>query len=270
MDARLPNAFFDCVTDLLPTQPKPGPQGGRPRIDNLTVVRVIWFVLTVGCRWKDVPRELGCSGETARSRLKDWQQAGIWKALHQRLLSELNRRGLLETDVGVIDSAQVRAFGGGDRTGLSPTNRRKKGSKYTLLVDRQGTPLTMQIAAANMSDHRQLLSTVAAFPIIRGRRGRPRVKPLILLADAGYDSEPTRQVLRLLNVTPLIRRRRSEHGSGLGTVRWVVERTFSWLFGLRRMRLRYDRHPAIIDARGHLSLATICFQILSRHNSSTS
>ncbi len=264
MDARLPDEIYHCVRELLPPQPMPGPQGGRRPIDSFIVLKVIWFVLTVGCRWRDVPKEFGCSGETARTRLKQWQEAGVWKRLHGRLLEELNRRGLLETETVVVDSAQVRAFGGGDRSGPSPTDRRKKGTKYTLLVDAKGTPLFMQAAAANMSDHRQLLSTVAAFPRITGRRGRPRNMPSAVFADAGYDSDPARAILKLLKVTPLIRKRKTPHGSRLGRVRWVVERSFSWLFGLRRMRIRYDRHPTLIDAWMNLSLAAICFQVLVR------
>jgi len=264
MDARLPDEFWNFAKHILPPQPQPGPQGGRRRIDNVRVLKVIWFMLTVGCRWKDIPQEMGCSGETARTRLKEWEQAGVWKEVHSRMLCELNRRGELEPEVVAVDSAQVRAFGGGDRSGPSPTNRRKKGTKYTLLVDRGGVPLVLQAAAANTSDHRQLLSTVAAFPTIKGRRGRPRTMPAALFADAGYDSEPTRTVLKLMNILPFIRRRQTKHGSHLGRVRWVVERTFSWLLGLRRMRVRYDRHPTIINAWMHLSMAAICLQIIQR------
>ena len=68
MDARLPDAFLKSVVELLPAQEPPGPLGGRPEIEHAVAVRVIWFVLTVGCRWKDVPPEMGCSGETARTR----------------------------------------------------------------------------------------------------------------------------------------------------------------------------------------------------------
>ena len=71
MDARLPDDFYDYVKDLLPAQSEPGPQGGRRPIDNFTVLKVIWFFLTVSCRWKDVPLEMGCCGETARTRLKE-------------------------------------------------------------------------------------------------------------------------------------------------------------------------------------------------------
>ena len=54
------------------------PQGGRPPKSHRTVLKVIWFVLVTGCRWKDVPQEMGCCGETARTRLQAWERAGIW------------------------------------------------------------------------------------------------------------------------------------------------------------------------------------------------
>jgi IS5 family transposase len=42
-------------------------------------------------------------------------------------------------------------------------------------------------------------------------------------------------------VKPIIARRATEHGSGLGHVRWVVERTFARLHNFRRLRTRYER-----------------------------
>jgi hypothetical protein len=46
-------------------------------------------------------------------------------------------------------------------------------------------------------------------------------------------------------VKPVIARRNTEHGSGLGKERWVVERTFAWLHDLRRLRIRYERDPGL-------------------------
>jgi len=150
MDARLPDAFLKSVVGLLPVQAPPGPKGGRKPIEHAVVLKVIWFVLTVGCRWKDVPPELGCSGETARTRLQQWQEAGIWQQVHELLLCELKRRDRLELETAMIDSTQVRAFGGGDRSGPSPVDRGKPGTKYTVLVDARGTPLVMQTAPASL------------------------------------------------------------------------------------------------------------------------
>jgi transposase len=83
-------------------------------------------------------------------------------------------------------------------------------------------------------------------------------------ADRGYDSEATRALLRWLGIEPHIAQRKTPHGSGLGKVRWVVERTISWLKGLRRLRVRYDRLGVIVDAWATLAASVICFRIL--HN----
>jgi hypothetical protein len=42
----------------------------------------------------------------------------------------------------------------------------------------------------------------------------------------------------------------------------VVERTASWMKGLRRMRVRYDRLAVIRDAFTTLAAAVVCFRIL--------
>ena len=159
--------------------------------------------------------------------------------------------------------SHVRAFGGGEATGPSPVDRRKPGTKYTLLVDRNGVPLVLRAVAANRSDHCEILPAVLSFPTVRGRPGRPRTFPATLYADAGFDSEATRTLLRWLGIEPHIRHRYAEHGSHLGRVRWVVERTLSWIKGLRRMRVRYDRSKTSINAWTTIAAAVICLQILS-------
>jgi transposase len=262
MDARMPEEFYELAIDYLPEQREPGPKGGRRPIDHRRVLKVIWFVLVTGCRWKDVPLELGCCGETARTRLQEWEEAGIWEAIHQRFLTLLRQQGKLDMRTAIIDSTQVRAFGGGDKTGPSPVDRGKKGTKYTLLVDRHGVPLVMQSASANTSDHRQILSTTVAFPHVGGKPGRPKTHPDKLYADGGYDSDTTRCILRFLGIEPFIRRHNSPQRSYLGRIRWVVERTISWIKGLRRMRVRYDRKELVIDAWTTMAIAVICFQML--------
>ena len=77
-DARMPEKFYELAQPLLPPEKAPGPQGGRRAVGHHTVLKVIWFVLVTGCRWKDVPQEIGCCGETGRTRLQAWERAGIW------------------------------------------------------------------------------------------------------------------------------------------------------------------------------------------------
>lgn len=261
-NACMPEKFYEWVRPMLPAEKEIGPAGGRPPKSHHTVLKVIWFVLVTSCRWKDVPKEMGCCGETARTRLQAWERAGVWDQLHRLLLTMLNHEGQLHLETAVIDTTQVRAFGGGEETGPSPVDRRKKGTKYTLLVDRDGVPLVIRAVPANRSDHMEILPTVLAFPAIGGKPGRPRTHPKKLYADAGFDSEATRCLMRWLGIEPYIRRRGDEHGSHLGRVRWVVERTISWIKGLRRMRVRYDRSATSIDAWTSIAAAVVCLHIL--------
>jgi transposase len=260
--ARMPDAFFDLAAHHLPPEQPVGPAGGRPPIKHRRIVKVLWFVLTTGCRWEDVPPELGCSGRTAHRFLQRWEEMGCWDRLHADLLRLLRQAGKLDPDLVIIDAVMVRAFGGGEQTGPSPVDRRKIGSKHTLLVDRHGVPLAIHTAPANASDHREIIPLVMDFPKVKGKPGRPKELPDEAYADRGYDSNATRWILAWVGIEPHIARRKTPHGSGLGKIRWVVERTISWLKGLRRMRIRYDRLAVIQDAWDTLAACVICFRLL--------
>lgn len=261
--SRMPDEFFQELEPYLPPEEPVGPQGGRPRTEHKIVMKVIWFVLTTGCRWEDVPLELGCSGRTAHRRLRAWEEMGIWDRLHVHLLKLLRQAGELDQHTAIVDGVIVRAFGGGEATGPSPVDRRKSGTKHTLMVDSNGVPLAIVTAGANASDHTQILPVLLDFPRVGGKPGRPKELPDELYADRGYDSDDTRALLAWLGVEPVIARRNSVHGSGLGKVRWVVERTISWIKGLRRMRVRYDRLLVIQHAWNTLAAAVICFHMAS-------
>jgi transposase len=263
-NAHMPDEFYDLVAHHLPPEQPVGPRGGRPPVPHRVVVRVLWFVLASGTRWEDVPAELGCSGRTAHRRLRAWEEAGVWDHLHADLLRLLREADKLDPGTAVVDGVTVRAFGGGEETGPSPVDRRKAGIKHTLMVSRSGVPLAIRTAPANASDHTQIIPLVLQFPRVGGKPGRPKELPDELYADRGYDSESTRWLLRWLGIEPHIGKRNTPHGSGLGRVRWVVERTISWVKGLRRMRVRYDRLGVIRDAFTTLAAGVICFRILTQ------
>jgi transposase len=132
-----------------------------------------------------------------------------------------------------------------------------------LITDANGTPLACLLTSANAHDVTQLLPLVEAIPPIRGTVGRPRRRPSLLLADRGYDSKARRQALRARGIRPVIARRKTAHGSGLGSDRWVVERTLSWLRQHRRLRIRYERTAEIHEAFLSLACSLICLRTLS-------
>ncbi|AKZ53630.1 hypothetical protein SAM23877_0581 [Streptomyces ambofaciens ATCC 23877] len=78
-------------------------------------------MLRTGVTWADVPTEtIGCSGVTCWRRLRDWTEAGVWPRLHEILLAELRKAGLLDMEDAAVDGSHVRALKGG----LTPDLRR--------------------------------------------------------------------------------------------------------------------------------------------------
>jgi transposase len=149
-------------------------------------------------------------------------------------------------------------------TGKNPTDRAKKGSKRHLLVDGKGTPLAVRITGANRHDSLEALKLVEDIPPIRGRRGRPRRKPKALYGDRAYGTPRNRAGLKERRIEDHLARPGTPHGSGLGKIRWVVERSLSWVGQPRRLKIRYDRLPSIHRAFHFLQLARICCMILQR------
>jgi transposase len=147
-------------------------------------------------------------------------------------------------------------------TGPSPVDRARTGSKHHLLCDATCAPLAVSLTGGNRNDVTQLLPLIDSIEPVAGKRGRPRQRPERLLADRAYDHDKYRRELRARGVKPVIARRETTHGSGLGRERWVVERTFAWLHGFRRPRIRYERLPELHQAFLDLGCAVICLRML--------
>ena len=104
---------------------------------------------------------------------------------------------------------------------------------------------------------------VDAIPPLRGKVGRPLRRPAMLVADRGYDAEDAcRRRLRERGITPVIARRGTGNGSGLGVWRYVVEQTIALLHQFRRLRTRFDKRDDVHESFMDLALCVICWRRL--------
>lgn len=261
----VPDDLWEAIEPLLPREP-PKPKGGRPRIPDRAALGGIIFILRTGAPWRLLPRELGRgSGWTCWRRLRDWQANGVWQRLHTTLLNWLGDAGAIDWSRASVDSVSVRAKRDGEETGRNPVDRGKRGSKYHLVVDRRGIPLSVLITAANTADLSQLEPLVDGIPPIVGPRGRPgrsRFRPDKLHVDKAYDSAEKRRALLRRGIIPRIARRGVESSERLGRYRWVVERSLAWLLGFRRLGVRYERRADILRGLLQLACALICVRYL--------
>lgn len=260
----LPDPLWEMIQPLIPPHP-PQPKGGRPPLDDRKVLTGIIFILKTGIPWEDLPQEMGCGcGMTGWNRLRDWQAAGVWGRIHEIFLGHLRHADKIDFERFVVDTAHVRAVGGGEETGPSPVDRSKTGSKHAIATDGQGIPLVIETIPANTPDANLTAPLIDAVPPIGGRPGHPRNRPEHAMGDRGFDDEEQRQELRDRGIDPELAKRRTPHGSGLGVYRWVVERTISWFHQYRRLRVRFDRRDDIHEGLSNLAEILITYRFLVR------
>ena len=259
----LADELWEIIRPLLPpAKPRRFRYPGRKPLDDRKALTGILFVLKTGIPWEALPRQMGCGcGMTCWRRLHAWQEQGVCFKLHQVLRERLDDASKIDWRRAAADSSFSRAFGGVQGSGKNPTDRGRPGVKHHALVDGQGIPLAGDITPANVPEVKELLPLVdTAGPL--DDQGEPKHRPKALYADRAYDSEPHREELRQRHIQPKLAKRNTEHGSGLGKFRWVVERCFSWLHGFRKLRFVTEKTQEMQFAFFNLALALICYRFL--------
>ena len=133
------------------------------------------------------------------------------------------------------------------------------------MTDSRGTPLAVVVSAANEHDVRFLLPLVLMhFPRLGGTLGRPREKPAVVRADAGYTSKELLALLAACGIGAEIPQRGQHAPPGLGKQRWPVERTIAWLKQYRAVGVRRDRNHATYEASVQLACGLITHKQLMR------
>ena len=153
----------------------------------------------------------------------------------------------------VVDSCSVRAKRGGGLNGPNPTDRGEAGTGYHVVVSTGGIPLAVVPSAAGVHDTRLFPHLLRLAQVVRAAIGR-------LYADAAYDSAGNRGLCLRDDIQPCIRKAGEPHGSGLGSVRCVVEHGCAWLLANKRSDRRQDRLGRMILAL----LTAACIFIIAR------
>jgi Transposase DDE domain len=193
-------------------------------------------------------------GSTLRRRLDGWGATALLRRVHVALVRMVRAGPEVASWDVVVDSCSVRAKRGGELTGPNPTDRGKAGTKYHVVASTDGIPLGVVPSAANVHDTRlfpHLLRLALAVCAAIGK----------LYADAAYHSAENRGLCLRDGIEPRIRGVGEPHGSGLGSVRCVVEHDCAWLMANKRLDRRHDRLGRMILA---LLTAACIFVIANR------
>jgi hypothetical protein len=233
--------IFEQFAALLPDREVDHPLGcHRPRIPERVVFEKLLQILVFGCAYWRIADE-SCSASTLRRRRDEWIEAGVMDMLQGLVLESYDRIiGLQFSDVAV-DGCITKAPCGGERAGKSPVDRGKQGLKRSTVVDGEGIPLGVIAAPANRHDSSLLDETLDTLEVLD-----PLPEQMSVHLDRGYDSETTRQKLKVRGLASMI----SEKGKSAplqATKRWVVERTNSWNNVHKKLVCCTERRGRVID-----------------------
>ncbi|WTT99593.1 IS5 family transposase [Kitasatospora sp. NBC_00070] len=260
----VPDGLWRLAAPLIPSFASRRQGGGTAGLEDRAVFTAVVYVLTSGCAWRHLPPTFGVSPATAHRRFAAWSKAGVWVRLHRAVLDELGVRGEVDWTSTIIDAASVRAKKGHAETGRNPVDRGKKGSKLHVLTDARGLPLAVGVSGANVHDSQALKPLVRGLPAVRSRRGPRRRRPDRLRGDKAYYSADTLAWLRQRGITPRIARPGVDSSERLGRHRWKIERSIAWLFGYRRLTVRYEREGSHFAAFLGLAAALTCYKKLAK------
>jgi transposase len=113
--------LWTIVEPHIPVKPRRTRNAGRKPVPDRACLAGILFVLKTGIPWEMLPQEMGCGcGMTCWRRLRDWQEAGVWQAIHEALLAELRGADALDFSRALVDSSTVRAVGGAKKQARAP------------------------------------------------------------------------------------------------------------------------------------------------------
>ncbi|WTP70456.1 IS5 family transposase (plasmid) [[Kitasatospora] papulosa] len=215
----LTDAQWARIEPLLPDR-KPK-RGGRWR-DHRQVIDAIAFKFRTGTQWVHLPERYG-NWRGVYNRLRMWAIDGTWERVFIALMAQADAEEDLDWAVSV-DSTIVRAHqhAAGARKKGAPAGEsgdhaigRSRGgltTKIHLVADGRCRPLAFVLTAGQAADAPAFTNVMARLRVPR-RRGRPRTRPDMVLADKAYSSREIRGHLRKRGIRAVIPERADQQAN---------------------------------------------------------
>lgn len=195
---------------------------------------------TTGCAWRHLPPTFGTSPATAHRRFTIWTKAGLWRRLHRAVLDELGAWGAVDWTSATVDAASVRSKRGiADRA--EPGRSRQEGQRTARAVRCPGRPTHRRRVRREHARQPRPQAAHPRHPRQPFSPGPRRRRPVKLRANKAYFSAEQLAWLRERGLVARIARPGVDSGKRLGRYRWKIERSIAWLFGYRRLTVRYER-----------------------------
>jgi putative transposase len=227
------------------TDTRPGRKIWRCRRD---IIDAIFYVNKTGCQWRQLPLDFP-PWRTVYTCFRKWKLDGTWAKVLQSLNEKVRvQEGREATPTyGILDSQSVKSSSPGEERAYDG-HKKVKGRKRHIMVDVLGLLLVVYVHAANIHD------TKAAHVVMeKGLLSYPSLKAFC--GDKGYRKtaeEDAEALGKKLHISKQIR-----DDFAVIPKRWVVERSFAWLNGSRRLSKDFETKTSSSEAMAQTAFIRI-------------
>jgi transposase len=208
----------------------------RKRKHNLrSIWNAIHYLVKTGCQWRMLPLNFA-KWQLVYYYYKKWSDLEQFDLLLSKLREHVRiKKGQnAEASLGVLDSQSVR-WGNNRALNSFDGNKKVKGIKRHVIVDKNGFLVAVMVTVAHIHDSKAVMLLMRVL-----KEMLCSVK--IIIADGGYRGELAAQVKKCFGYLIQVVMRSDDKKAGFKPThkRWVVERTFSWFDNDRRLCRNYE------------------------------
>lgn len=250
---------YEFLNDIIP-HAKPG---GRPRsVAMWAVLNAIFYVLVEGIQWRALPDDFP-AWQTVYTYFRNWRKDGTWVQIHDQLRewTRIEQERHRSPSEAIIDSQSVKTAAMVHQAVGFDAAKQIKGRKRFISVDTLGLVLRVLVSAASVAEReggKRVLKRVE-------RMGAKVSRLTTIWVDGGFDGAPfmmwVMDVCRW--IVQVVLRPEQTKGFTVLKKRWVVERTFGWLMGCRRLVRDYEQLPATSETFIYLAMIRIMVRRLA-------
>ena len=205
------------------------PSGNKSKYHKRSLVEAVLYIVKTGCQWRMLPHDYP-PHDTVWSFYRRARENGVWDKMMKHLVKITRKQAGRneEPSYALIDSQSVKTTCYGENHGYDG------GRKRHIVTDTMGNLLCIYVHAANIHDTKGGVYTfekaLYRYPTIQAG-----------CADGGYRGTFRNTFDEFHNIRIDISMQiKEQKGFQVLPKRWVVERTFAWLNGSRRLSKDYE------------------------------